>query len=114
VIFIAAHQKLVLLVCFFNHIKCGTCNEEPDNRRRCRRWDQKTPWRHFSSVDVAPWKTSCTFFYRIFPKRKHFVTWIHWKQRENSVTPLAAPRRGLVLQVPHWTGSVRLTWKWQF
>jgi hypothetical protein len=26
---------------------------------------------HFSSVDVAPRKRSCTFFYRIFPKTKH-------------------------------------------
>jgi hypothetical protein len=40
----------------------GTC---------CRRWDQKTSWRHFSSVDIAPRKRSCAFFYRIFPKRKH-------------------------------------------
>jgi hypothetical protein len=28
-------------------------------------------WRHFSFVDVAPRKRSCTFFYRIFLKRKH-------------------------------------------
>jgi hypothetical protein len=46
-------------------------NEEPDNRRHCRRWDQKTSWRHISSVDVAPRKRLCTFFYRIFPKIKH-------------------------------------------
>jgi hypothetical protein len=25
------------------------------------------------------------------------------ENKENSVTPLAAPRRGLVLQVPHYT-----------
>jgi hypothetical protein len=43
----------------------------PDNGRRCRRWDQKTSWRHFSSVDVAPRKRSCIFFYRNFPERKH-------------------------------------------
>jgi hypothetical protein len=28
------------------------------NRRRCDRRDQKTSWRHFSSVDVAPRKRS--------------------------------------------------------
>jgi hypothetical protein len=49
----------------------GTFNEKPDNRRRCRWWDQNTSWRHFSSVDVAPRKRSCAFFYRIFPKIKH-------------------------------------------
>jgi hypothetical protein len=31
----------------------------------------ETKRRHFSSVDVAPRKRLCTFFYRIFPKRKH-------------------------------------------
>jgi hypothetical protein len=31
------------------------------NRRRCERRDQKTSWRHFSSVDVAPRKRSCIF-----------------------------------------------------
>jgi hypothetical protein len=45
-------------------------------------------------------------FDKILPKQVgYFGTWINWKQRskiENSVTPLAAPRRGLVLQVPHW------------
>jgi hypothetical protein len=50
------------------------CNEEPAMRnliidgaaggetKRC----------HFSSVDVAPRKRSCTFFYRIFFKKKTF------------------------------------------
>jgi hypothetical protein len=44
-------------------------------------------------------------FDKIQPKQVgYFGTWINWKQRqkiENSVSPLAAPRRGLVLQVPH-------------
>jgi hypothetical protein len=43
----------------------GLQKGEPDNRRRS---DQKTSWRHSSSVDVAPWKRLCTFFYRIYPK----------------------------------------------
>jgi hypothetical protein len=30
----------------------------------------ETKRRHFSSVDVAPRKRSCTFFYRIFPPKK--------------------------------------------
>jgi hypothetical protein len=29
---------------------------------------QNTSWRHLSSIDVAPRKISCTFFYRIYPK----------------------------------------------
>jgi hypothetical protein len=38
------------------------------DRRRCDRSDQKTPWRHFSSVDVAARK------YRIYPEEKMFYT----------------------------------------
>jgi hypothetical protein len=45
-------------------------------------------------------------FDKIQPKQVGYLgTWINWKQRlkiENSVAPLAAPHRGLVLQVPHW------------
>jgi hypothetical protein len=35
------------------------------NRRRCEWSDQQTWWRHFSSVDVAPRKRSCTFLSNI-------------------------------------------------
>jgi hypothetical protein len=37
------------------------------NRWRWEWSDQNTSWRHLSSVDVAPQKRSCTFFYRIYP-----------------------------------------------
>jgi hypothetical protein len=36
----------------------------------CERSDQNTSWRHFSSVDVAPRKRSCTFFYAWFIQKK--------------------------------------------
>jgi hypothetical protein len=39
------------------------------NRRRCERCEQKTSWRHFSSVDVAPRKISCTFFTGFIQKK---------------------------------------------
>jgi hypothetical protein len=39
------------------------------NRRRCERCDQKTSWRHFSSVDVAPRKN-----------RIHFSAWFIQKK----------------------------------
>jgi hypothetical protein len=92
-----------------------------DNRRRCEQSDLTTSWRHFSSVDVAPRKRLCTFFYRIYPKKalsipascrffirkksmRYFGTRINWKQPQKyrTVTTLAAPRRGLVQRVPHW------------
>jgi hypothetical protein len=38
------------------------------NRWRCEQSNQNTSWSHFPSVDVAPWKRLCTFFYRIYPK----------------------------------------------
>jgi hypothetical protein len=44
------------------------------DRRLCERRDQKTSWRHFSSVDVAPRKRSCTFFYMIYPKENIVYT----------------------------------------
>jgi hypothetical protein len=39
-----------------------------DNRRRCRRWDQKTSWRHFCSVDVA--EKIMYIFLQDFSKKK--------------------------------------------
>jgi hypothetical protein len=42
------------------------------------RWElraQTTPWRHFSSVDVAPRKRSCTFCYQDLSKRKHMIVY---------------------------------------
>jgi hypothetical protein len=122
----------------FSAVHCSPMRNLRDNRRRCRRWDQNTSWRHFSSVDVAPRKRSCTFFSipaswrffihitdeilrtlhlmhdgisfdKILPKQMgYFGAWINWNQRwkiENSVSPLAAPRRGLVLRVPHCSFS---------
>jgi hypothetical protein len=55
------------------------------NRRRCERSDQKTSWRHCSSVDVAPRNRLCTFFDRIYPKENIVYTGIlpifHTKNR---------------------------------
>jgi hypothetical protein len=44
------------------------------NRWRCKRSDQKTSERHFSSVDAPLRKRSCTFFYRIYPKENIVYT----------------------------------------
>jgi hypothetical protein len=35
----------------------------------------------------------------------HELTENDVRKQENSVSPLAAPHRGLVLQVPHWFGT---------
>jgi hypothetical protein len=51
------------------------------NRRRCERIDQNTSWRHFSSVDEAPRKRSCTFFCIIDPKENIVLQIFHIKNR---------------------------------
>jgi hypothetical protein len=46
-----------------------------DNRRRCRRWNQKTSGRHFSSVDVAQRKRSKKKTLRWDLKNSAFDAW---------------------------------------
>jgi hypothetical protein len=44
------------------------------DRAAGERIDHKTSGRHFSSVDVAPRKRSCTFLYRIYSKENFAYT----------------------------------------
>jgi hypothetical protein len=66
------------------------------------------------AYNVAPRKRLCTFFLQDLSKRKHYAGVLQkpmrenfaldawwYKENENSGTTLAAPRRGLVLRVPH-------------
>jgi hypothetical protein len=72
-----------------HHEYCQTMGNLFYNRWRCEQSDQKTSWPRISSIDIAPSKRSCTFFYRIILKENLYC-------RPTAVTMLAAPRHGLV------------------